>query len=130
MIDVSTHIVIECPLDKARVYATDPGNAPEWYDNIKSAIWLTDPQVSLGSTIDFIAYFLGRKLSYTYEVTEMDDAHLAMQTAEGPFPMKTIYIWEAQQDGSTKMTLQNVGSPSGFSALWAPFMARMMKKAM
>jgi hypothetical protein len=44
--------------------------------------------------------------------------------------METTYEWTAAPDGtSTTMTLRNTGSPSGFSALVAPFMSAAMRRA-
>ena len=47
---------------------------------------------------------------------------------EGPFPMQTIYIFEAIE-GSTRMTLRNRGEPGGFSKLVAPMMTSAMRRA-
>ena len=52
-----------------------------------------------------------------------------MRTAEGPFPMETTYTWTAINQNTTKMTLRNQGNPAGFSKLFAPFVAAMMRKA-
>jgi hypothetical protein len=52
-----------------------------------------------------------------------------MGTSEGPFPMETTYTWESTQEGGTRMTLRNRGSPEGFARLAAPFTAAAMRKA-
>ena len=73
-------------------YACDPDNAPEWYENIKAVEWVTPRPLRVGSRIKFVAQFLGRRLTYTYEVEAMAAAErFVMSTAEGPFPMETIY---------------------------------------
>jgi uncharacterized membrane protein len=130
MVDVETQTYIKCSRDKVAEYVADPNNAPQWYVNIKSVEWKTLRPLSVGSQILFKAQFLGRQLSYTYEVVEyIPHQKLVMQTAEGPFPMETIYTWESIDDNTTRMTLRNKGNPSGFSKLFSPFMATAMRKA-
>lgn len=130
-VDITATIVIAQPIDVVATYAGDPSNAPTWYRRIASAEWETDPPISLGSKIAFRARFMGRDLAYTYEVTEYTpDEQVAMQTAQGPFPMATTYTWRAVGPGNTHMTLRNHGDPSGFSKLIAPLMARAMRRAM
>jgi len=129
-VDVSTEVLIERPVEDVAGYAGDPTNAPEWYVNIASVDWQTEPPVTVGSRMDFVARFLGRRLSYTYEVVELDLPHrLVMRTAEGPFPMETSYEWTDAGEGRTRMTLRNRGEPSGFSSVAAPMMAVAMRRA-
>jgi hypothetical protein len=104
-------------------------HAPEWYINIKSVEWQTPKPMVIGSKFAFVAHFLGRQLSYIYEVVELSDKSMVMRTADGPFPMETTYQFEEVNDHTTRMTLRNRGTPSGFSKLFAPFMAAMMRKA-
>ena len=111
-------------------YAADPANAPAWYVNIESAQWKTPPPLRTGAQIAFAAHFLGRRLEYTYQVTEfVPGERLVMRTAQGPFPMETTYTWQAVDDRSTRMTLRNRGEPAGFPRLAAPLMAAAMRRA-
>jgi uncharacterized membrane protein len=128
-VDVSVRHRIDRPVDVVSAFAGDPGNAPRWYANIRSAEWLTEPPVRVGSRVRFVAAFLGRRLEYTYEVVELvPQERLVMRTAQGPFPMETTYTWEPDGD-ATWMTLRNRGEPSGFSAVAAPALAAAMRRA-
>jgi len=129
-VDVQTEIIIRRLPDVVAAYAADPANAPEWYENIRSVEWKTDPPLRVGSQVAFSAQFLRRRLRYTYELTDYAPGErLTMRTAEGPFPMETTYVWTAADVGSTRMTLRNRGEPSGFSKLAAPLLAAAMRRA-
>ena len=130
MVDVKTEIIINKPVKVVSEFAMSPDNAPIWYVNIKSAEWKTPKPLEVGSLIAFKAKFLGRELAYVYEIIELiPQQKLVMQTADGPFLMQTTYTWEAIDADSTRMTLRNRGNPTGFSKIFAPIMARMMRKA-
>jgi uncharacterized membrane protein len=129
-VDVSTEIVINRPVTIVSGYAANPDNAPAWYVNIKSVEWKTPRPLAVGSRVAFVAHFLGRRMAYTYEIVELvPTERLMMRTAEGPFPMETQYQWKANPDGSSTMKLRNRGTPTGFSKLVAPIMARAMRSA-
>jgi uncharacterized membrane protein len=129
-VDVLTEVVIDRPVQVVAEYVADPSNAPEWYVNIESVHWQTEPPVAVGSRMDFVAHFLGRRISYTYEIVELvPDERLVMRTAKGPFPMETSYRWSAPDNRSTHMTLRNRGEPSGFAGVAAPLMSAAMRRA-
>jgi len=128
-VDVVTEVHIAVPPQRVAEYAGDPANAPQWYANIDSVQWLTEPPVALGSRMAFVARFLGRRLAYTYEVVEyVPGQRLVMRTAQGPFPMETTYAWEPDGAG-TRMSLRNRGEPAGFAGIAAPVMAAAMRRA-
>jgi uncharacterized membrane protein len=128
-VDVQVETVIERPVDVVAAFAGDPTNAPQWYANIRSVAWQTPPPVAVGSRMDFVAQFLGRRLAYTYEVVELEPLErLVMRTAEGPFPMETSYTWSPLPEG-TRMTLRNRGNPSGFARMAASVMEVAMRRA-
>jgi uncharacterized protein YndB with AHSA1/START domain len=129
-VDVMTEVEISRPREEVARYVSDPDTAPEWYENIVSAAWRTDPPLAVGSRIAFVASFLGRQLEYTYEVREFAPGErLVMSTADGPFAMETTYAWADSPAGGTRMTLRNRGEPSGFSRVAAPVLAGAMRRA-
>lgn len=128
-VDVRVQTVIERPVDEVSAYAGDPSHAPEWYANIRSVRWQTPPPVGAGSRMEFVAHFLGRRLTYTYEVTELDPGRrLVMSTAQGPFPMETAYEWTPTESGGTLMSLRNRGEPRGFGRVSAPLLAAAVRR--
>jgi len=129
-VDVVTETVIDRPPEVVADYAADPTHAPEWYANISSVDWETEPPLVLGSRVRFVAHFLGWRLAYTYEVVDLDPgSRLVMRTSQGPFPMETTYTWTAEDDGRTRMTLRNRGNPSGFVSVAAPVMVKAISRA-
>jgi uncharacterized membrane protein len=129
-VDVETQVEIGCPPGEVAAYASDPDNAPAWYENIEHVSWETERPLAVGSRVAFVARFLGRRLAYTYEIRELvPGERLVMSTADGPFPMETTYVWAETAAGGTRMTLRNRGEPSGFSRVAAPVLAGAMRRA-
>lgn len=128
MVNVETWIHINRPRIEVAEYAANPDNAAQWYVNIHSSQRLSAGPIAPGSKVAFTAKFLGRELSYTYEFVEyLPGEKLVMRTAQGPFPMQTTYTW-TDDDGGTRMTLGNTGSPAGFSRLAGLIMAPMIRR--
>lgn len=129
-VDVLSEIEIARPRPEVAAYAADPDNATAWYENIELVEWKTEPPLTPGSRVAFVARFLGRRLAYTYEVRELvPGERLVMRTADGPFPMETTYEWADGEGGGTRMTLRNRGEPSGFSKVVSPLLEAAMRRA-
>lgn len=129
-VDVLSEVEIARPRVEVAAFAADPDNATRWYENIKAVEWRSPRPLALGSVIEFQAEFLGRRLTYSYEVTELAPGRrFVMATAAGPFPMETTYTWDDTAGGGTRMTLRNRGDPSGFASVAAPLMGRAMRRA-
>ncbi|HJP64719.1 MAG TPA: SRPBCC family protein [Actinomycetota bacterium] len=128
-VDVQTEIEIDRPRHEVAAFAADPDNATIWYANIDEVEWKTPKPATLGSRVAFVARFLGRRIAYTYEVTELvPNERLVMRTSEGPFRMETTYTWEDTGSGGTRMRLRNRGEPSGFGRIAAPMMAAAIRR--
>ena len=129
-VDDQPAIEIDRPRARTAAFACDPDNATEWYQNIKAVEWKTTRPLAVGSRIAFVANFLGRRLAYTYEVTELvPGERFVMRTAQGPFPMKTTYTWEDRPAGGTRMTLRNQGTAAGFARIAGPAMTAAARRA-
>jgi hypothetical protein len=82
VVDALADIVIDRPCPDVAAYADDPTNAPRWFGNVESVWCRTDPPAQIGSRMDFVARFLGRRLAYTYKVVEfVPGQRLVMRTA-------------------------------------------------
>ena len=129
-VDVTTAVEIARPREVVAAYAADPDHVRDWYANIDRVTWETEKPLTIGTRLAFVARFLGRAISYTYEVTDfVPGERLIMATAEGSFPMETTYNWTDLPDRRTHMTLRNRGTPSGFASLTAPVMSAAMQRA-
>lgn len=131
MIDVEVETVVLRPPEVVAAYAGDPDNVPEWFAAIGAVEWRSEPPLRVGSELEFVAIFLGRRLPYTYRVVELvDGERLVMESVTGPFPLRTTYAWQPVDGGATRMTLRNQGTPSGFGRISAPVVAAAMKRAL
>jgi Polyketide cyclase / dehydrase and lipid transport len=129
-VDVTTAIDIARPRHVVASYAADPEHVQDWYANIDQVTWETEKPLTIGTRLAFVARFLGRTLSYTYQVIDFVPAErLVMSTGEGSFPMETTYTWADLPGRRTRMTLRNRGTPSGFASFTAPFMVAAMRRA-
>ena len=129
-VDVTTTIDISRPRQMVAAYVADPDHAADWYANIDHVTWETEKPMVIGTRLAFVAPFLGRALSYTYEVADfVPEERLVMATVAGSFPMETTYTWTELPGQRTHMTLRNRGTPSGFVGVTAPVMAAAMQRA-
>lgn len=129
-VDVLTEITIARPIDEVAAYAADPDNAPEWYENIESVAWKTQPPLRVGSEMTFVARFMGRRLSYVYRAVEFEPMRrLVMSTVDGSFPMETTYSWSEAGASHTKMTLRNRGGATGLMGALGPLEAIAVRRA-
>lgn len=99
-------------------------------ENIASVDWLSPPPLRIGTQLEFVAHFLGRRLQYTYLVVDLaPHERLVMRTEQGSFPMQTAYLWTVEGPDSTRMVLRNRGEPTGFVGVAAPLLATAVRRA-
>jgi len=92
---------------------------------------MTEPPLKVGSEIEFVAGFMGRRLTYTYRVAEfVPRERLVMSTTRLPFPMETAYTWSDRDGTATLMTSRNRGGASGrLARLLTPIASAAVRRA-
>ena len=129
-VDVEVHTMINRPRPEVAGYCCDPDNVTAWYANVKAVQWETDGPLSVGSRLRFTSDFLGRRLTYTYQVVELvPSERLVMRSDQSPFRMETAYTFQDAPDDATWVTVRNRGEPTAYAGLAPPIVATAIRRA-
>src|SRR6266542_1844944 len=93
-----------------------------WIGGIHSARLLTPGPVGVGSQVERVAAFLGRRVEYVLEVTDLTDEALAMRSVRSPFPMRVTYGHRDAGGRATRVSLRVQGDAGRFYALAGPLL--------
>jgi uncharacterized membrane protein len=135
-IDITAEVAIRRPLHNVAAYMIDPAHDPEWIGGVREVRMETAPPLGVGSRVARVASFLGRRVEYVNEVTELDPERvLDMRSVKAPFPMRVTYSFEARGadgdgDGDATIVRNRVrGAPGGFFAIFGPLLAPLVKRS-
>jgi uncharacterized membrane protein len=128
-VDVTATDTIDRPRDQVAAYLRDPANDTTWIGGIRSAQLLTPGPVAIGSRVERVASFLGRRVRYINEITELTADLLAMRSVRSPFPMQVTY--EHRDDGAnaTRVSVRVQGDASRFYALVTPLLGLAVRRS-
>jgi Polyketide cyclase / dehydrase and lipid transport len=127
--DVSISGTIERPRGLVAAYLRDPTNDAEWIGGIRSARLLTPGPVAVGSQVERVAAFLGRRVEYVLEITDLTDEALGMRSVRSPFPMRVRYGHRDAGDGATRVWLRVQGDAGRFYALAGPLLGAAVRRS-
>jgi hypothetical protein len=109
----------------------DPANDTRWILALDSARVLPDGDpggVGVGTRVERLASFLGRRIEYVNEIEDYDPPRrLAMRSVKAPFPMTVVYEFEEAGDGATLARIRAGGDASGFYSVAGPLLNRMVR---
>jgi carbon monoxide dehydrogenase subunit G len=128
-VDVSATGTIRRPRDQVAAYLRDPGNDTEWIGGIRDARLLTPGAVAVGSRVERVATFLGRRVEYVNEITELTADHLAMRSVRSPFPMRVTYGHRDAGGGATEVSVRVQGDAGRFYALLGPLLGPAVRRS-
>jgi hypothetical protein len=135
------------PRDEVARFAMDPANDTRWILALDSARVLPDGaerrgaggdaragaerggEVGVGTRVERLASFLGRRIEYVNEIEEYDPPRrLAMRSVKAPFPMTVVYEFEDAGDGATLARIRAGGDASGFYSVAGPLLNQMVRR--
>jgi uncharacterized membrane protein len=131
-IDVTAEVAIARPRAEVAAYMIDPANDPTWIGGVRDVRMQTPPPLRAGSRVARVASFLGRRVEYVNEVTELDPGRvLDMRSVKAPFPMRVTYSFEDADGGGAATVVRNRvrGDPGGFFALFGPLLAPLVRRS-
>jgi uncharacterized membrane protein len=127
--DVTVERVIGADRERVAAYAMDPGNDASWIGALTEVKVLTSGPVGVGTRVERVARFLGKRIEYVNEIKEFIPARrLAMQSVKAPFPMTVTYEFEPAPGGGTLMRIATGGDASGFYRLAGPLLNRQVER--
>ncbi len=113
-IDVSASIDIARPSGDVAAFAMEAENDPAWIGGISSARRLTPGPTAIGTQVERVAHFLGRRIEYVMEVAEIDPGRrIVLRSIKSPFPMQVTYTFLPVEAGS-HASVRVEGGPEGF----------------
>jgi uncharacterized membrane protein len=129
-IDVTAEVRVRRPRAEVAGYMTDPANDPAWIGGIREVRIETPPPLAAGSRVARVAAFLGRRIEYVNEVTELEPGRvLDMRSVKAPFPMRITYSFDDGAAGATVVRNRVRGDPGGVFALLGPLLAPMVRRS-
>ena len=128
-VDVTVTASIDRPRDQVAAYLRDPANDTTWIGGIRSARLLTPRPVTVGSQVERVASFLGRRVQYVNEITQLTADRLAMRSVRSPFPMRVTYGHHDAGDSTTEVSVRVQGDAARFYALVAPLLGLAVRRS-
>jgi uncharacterized membrane protein len=127
-VDVSAEVMIAAGTETVARYAMDPANDRAWIGGIREVQKLTDGPLAVGSRVRRVASFLGRRIDYVLEVTQLDPgARLVLRSVKAPFPMSVTYEFEPDAAG-TRARIRLGGDAGAMYRVAAPVLDRAARR--
>jgi hypothetical protein len=128
-VDATATGTIARPCEEVAAYLRDPANDTTWIGGLRSARLLTPGPVAVGSRVERVASFLGRRVEYVNEIIELTGERLVMRSVRSPFPMRVTYGHRQAGDGATDVSVRVEGDAGRFYALAAPLVGVAVRRS-
>ena len=128
--ETSTSIEIDRPADEVFAFVSEFPNNPRWQRGQRSCRWTSPPPLGVGSTYDQQTHFLGRELTHSFRVVELEPGRRVRFTStSGTFPLTITRTVEPLGDARSRFTEAVDGDPSGVFRIAGPILGALVRRA-
>lgn len=130
MIEVTSSIDVDRPAGETFAFIADAENNPRWQRGMRSCRWTTDRPIRVGSIYEQEASFLGRTITSTFEVTDLQpDRSITIRTIESTFPIEVTRSAEPLDGDRARVRAVVRGDPSSVFRIAAPVLRRIVQRS-
>lgn len=130
MIEVTSEIAIDRPVDEVFAFLADAENNPTWQQGMERCQWTSTPPIREGSIYEQEAKMMGRAVTSTFEVVDFEPGRrITIRTIESTFPIEVTRSVEPAGEGACLARARVTGDPSGVFRLAAPLMRRIVERS-
>ena len=129
MINHLSKVWIHKPVEEVFAFLCNKENDLKWQSGLVE-VHQQDRSMKVGTRIDEVYSFLGRRINGVLEVTEFEpNRKIGTKGVSGAFPIQYTYLLEPANDG-TQFSIEMEMKPEGFFALAEPIVGANLKKSM
>ena len=128
MITFEKSIFISRPQQEVFDFVSNPANNPQWQSSTEAGEWTSEGPPGVGSTLDLVIRFLGRKIESTSEITTWDPPNqFGSKVVSGPIPFEATMKLESKENG-TQLTLRGEAEFGGFFKIAEGLVGKQLEK--
>jgi uncharacterized protein YndB with AHSA1/START domain len=127
-IDVKAETEINRSPEDVAAFAMEAENDTRWIGGISQAARLTPAPTDVGTRVERVASFMGRRIEYVMEVAELQPGRrIVLRSIKSPFPMLVTYSFDPVGSG-TLASVRVKGEGEGFYKLTEGLMAPAVRR--
>ncbi|UCD97355.1 MAG: SRPBCC family protein [Chloroflexota bacterium] len=130
MVQLESKVFINRPPRDVFDYINEPSNSPNYQSGTKSASWVSDGPIGVGSTWKTTTSLLGREIEAELQITDYQPPNqTTFKSISGPIPIEVTAKVEPQDSGSL-LTFSGKVELGGFFKIAEGLAAKQFEKQM
>jgi hypothetical protein len=130
VIEVTSSVDVDRPADEAFAFVAEAENNPRWQRGMRSCRWTTEPPIRVGSVYEQEASFLGRPITSTFEVVDLQPGRsITIRTIRSTFPIEVTRSVEPLGGSGARIRALVRGDASGVYRLGRPLLRRVVQRS-